>query len=307
MKPRICAVVLNYKQADAACRAAHELRSSEGVDVDVLVVDSNSGSHDHARLNSCAGADRLLLLPDNRGYAGGMNAGLQWWRAHGGSDAIMLVTPDARITADVASGLWYALHSSADIAASGPVILYRDGVDRKIGAGGYARDGRVFQHHRVESEEPYDVDWIEGCCIMLRMEAFHAVGGFEESYFLYYEELDLCARLRHAGWRIQLVPSITVAHPKRLGEQPSHYYYYMTRNTYVYWKKFFTGASAGLTVFRSAGRLGLIAAAVTVIPWKWHQMRARWRDFARATRGAWSGTLDYLKGVSGPGPMHRPR
>ena len=56
------------------------------------------------------------------------------------------------------------------------------------------------------------VDWVAGMFMLLRREAFQAVAGFDEAYFLYYEDVDLCHRLGKAGWRIMLNPSVEVIH-----------------------------------------------------------------------------------------------
>jgi GT2 family glycosyltransferase len=56
------------------------------------------------------------------------------------------------------------------------------------------------------------VDWILGAVLAIRREAFDAVGGFDEAYFLYQEEVDLCYRLRAAGWEIHYAPVATVLH-----------------------------------------------------------------------------------------------
>ena len=62
---------------------------------------------------------------------------------------------------------------------------------------------------------PFRADWIAGMFMLFRSEAFAAVGGFDESYFLYYEDVDLCARLAKAGMRVEVHPAATAVHAAR--------------------------------------------------------------------------------------------
>jgi GT2 family glycosyltransferase len=240
-----------------------------------------------------------------------MNAGIEWWRERAPDRPVLLLTPDARMPDDVAAALFDELAADARTGAVGPVIVYRDEPHGRIGAGGSIdpSSARIRLLPRIASPTPYDADWIEGCCVMLRPEAMRAVAGFDEEYFLYYEEIDLCERLRRAGWRVRVVPSVRVRHPKGAG-QPPHYYYYMTRNAYRFWAKHFGigTAAAALQAVRSTAWLGAIALRSLVVPARWSEVRTRWRDWWLQLRGAWTGTRDHLRGRYGPQaePTRRP-
>ena len=69
-------------------------------------------------------------------------------------------------------------------------------------------DGRIVVH----DQEPVSVPWVAGMFLLVRADAFLSIGGFDEKFFLYYEDVDLCARLRQAGWQIHLCPAVTVVH-----------------------------------------------------------------------------------------------
>lgn len=69
-------------------------------------------------------------------------------------------------------------------------------------------DGR----YPVEGDSPLAVDWVAGMFMMFRSEAFRDVGGFDEGFFLYYEDVDICARLWNSGWKVMLTPCVTVTH-----------------------------------------------------------------------------------------------
>jgi GT2 family glycosyltransferase len=153
----------------------------------------------------------------------------------------------------------------------------------------------------IQSPKPYDTDWIEGCCILLRPAALDDVGTFDEAYFMYFEEVDLCHRLRNRGWRVRLVPTTSVLHPKPIGHFSPDYCYYMTRNGYRFRaKNFGVGtAAASLETVRSSFWLTALALASVLLPTRWNEARARWRDCWLQLEGAWLGTRDHLSGRYG--------
>ena len=69
-------------------------------------------------------------------------------------------------------------------------------------------DGRV----RLIGESPNKVDWVAGMFMLFRADAFRAMGGFDEGFFLYYEDVDICARLWKAGWKIMVHPAVSIIH-----------------------------------------------------------------------------------------------
>lgn len=312
MDKRIEAVVLNYDDHEATLRAVKELEGSRGVRVDVLVVDSASGQAGVVALRRAVAPDRLLLLPENRGYAAGMNAGIEFWRREGSGAPILLLTPDARLDGDAPRRLVDALEADGDVGAVGPVVAYSAGPGARIGAGGelLPRRARVRLIPEVRRPEPYEVDWIEGCCMLLRPEAVRAVGGFDEDYFLYFEEIDLCHRLGDADWAVRVVPGASVLHPKSAGALPPHYFYYMTRNAYRFWRKNFGLGPwrPALETLRSTLWLGVLALGAMLVPARWTEARGRLRDVRLQVAGAWAGTRDHLRSRTGPRvPTPRPR
>jgi N-acetylglucosaminyl-diphospho-decaprenol L-rhamnosyltransferase len=71
------------------------------------------------------------------------------------------------------------------------------------------------QNPRRPVSEPFQPDWIAGMFMLFRRDAFAAVGGFDEGYFMYYEDVDLCARLRAAGMRVEVNPAASAVHDAR--------------------------------------------------------------------------------------------
>jgi GT2 family glycosyltransferase len=306
--PLVRAVLLNWNDRSGTERCLERLGASEGVHPDVLVVDNGSAGGDAAFFRGRLGSHRVLALPENRGYAGGMNAGLRFWREREGRAPILLVTPDARVAPDALRRLLEELERTPGAGLVGPLVVYSDEPER-IGAGGVvdADARRAYLIRKVAGDGPHDVDWIDGCCMLIRPGALEDVGELDERYFAYFEETDYCERARRAGWSVRLVPAAVVEHPKIVGTLPPYYFYYMARNRYLFWEKNFDIGWPRIAL-QVAGQTARAWASVVrdlVTPARRSLWRGHLRDARLQLRGAVRGTADHLRGRHGPMPSGR--
>lgn len=306
---RVRAVVLNWNDPGQTERCLAALLASDGVTVDAVVVDNGSEGGDAARLRERSGADRVLALPENRGYAGGMNAGLEFWLERAGTAPLLIVTPDAAVGQRTVRRLLDELERTPDAGVVGPVMYYDRGAPPWVGAGGLieVRAARAGLVSRPREATPHDVDYVDGCCMLVRADVVAAGIRFDEQYFAYFDEMDFCRRVVERGWRVRLAPGAEVDHPKTLARHPPHYFYYMARNRYRFWKR-----NGGVRFPRIAAQLltdsvrnwamVLRAAVDRAHPADW---RVRLRFARLHTRGALQGTRDYLAGRAGRMPDGR--
>ena len=133
--------------------------------------------------------------------------------------------PDIRVKADPFPALELHL-SSSDVGVVAPLIRSPDGRIEN-NARRFPTAGSLLSkliHRRDEPEYPADrgaieVDWVGGMFMLFRAEVYRALAGFDEAYFLYYEDVDLCRRLRRAGFRVIYDPVIEVIHDARRGSR----------------------------------------------------------------------------------------
>lgn len=182
----------------------------------VVVVDNGSSdrSLEIARLH---GAE-VVEAPTNGGFGSGCNLGVQATSAA----FVLLLNPDAAVRPGTVAGLRAALSAHPTTAAVASNVIGASGslepVRRRFPSvwraplepGVAARlDERWYARRGSHGGE---VDWLSAACILVRRDAFAAVGGFDERYFLYSEETDLCARWRDAGWPVRFVPGFATHH-----------------------------------------------------------------------------------------------
>ncbi len=222
--PSTAVVVVNYESGDALLRCV-EGWQAEGA-AEVVVVDNGSTDGSVALLGHRPGVS-VLTPGGNLGYGAAANRGLAATTA----PTVLVCNPDLEVAAGALDALADALGSDPGLALVGPLIRTPAG-DRYpsarqfpslVDAAGHALLGlfapdnrftRAYQQSHLDAagDGLRIVDWVSGACFLVRRPPFEQVGGFDESYFMYAEDVDLCWRLTRAGWRIGYAPSATVTH-----------------------------------------------------------------------------------------------
>jgi GT2 family glycosyltransferase len=161
-----------------------------------------------------------LVRSTNVGYSGGINRGV---REVPDADAYLILNPDLVVRPGLLAPLKAALEEPG-VGVVAPLVLGSDGhrqdslrreptLLRALGLNG---TGIPLLSEYVTGDDQYvaprDADWALGAAVMFSRACYDAVGGWDESYFLYSEETDFCLRARDAGWRTRLVPDAVVVH-----------------------------------------------------------------------------------------------
>lgn len=179
-----------------------------------------------------------LPQPRNLGFAGGANAGLE--RVE--TPVAVVLNPDVELDPDFGVALTRAFAENERLGVAGSLLLYPDG-ETVQHAGGIITDATLSTDHRgrgeplsPEHEQELEIDFATGAAIGLRMEAVRQVGGWDTRFSpVYYEDVDLAARMRAAGWQVRLIPAMRGLHHEgvTLGHAPD-YYVYLHRNRILY-------------------------------------------------------------------------
>lgn len=222
---RVAVVVVNYESGPALVRCVEGWRA-EGAS-ELVVVDNGSvdGSVDevHRRF-----PDVEVLVPgSNLGYGAAANRGM----AATTEPLVLVCNPDLEVGPGALAALAGVLAGEPGCALVGPLIRNPDGTrypsarqfPTLIDAAGhallgiFAPDNRFTRaYHRASldgaDQGPEFVDWVSGACFLVRRSVFEQVGGFDEAYFMYAEEVDLCWRLGRASWTVAYLSTAEVTH-----------------------------------------------------------------------------------------------
>ncbi|HWE54994.1 MAG TPA: glycosyltransferase family 2 protein [Acidimicrobiales bacterium] len=220
----ITSVVVSYNSATVLGPCLASLKAA-GVDR-IVVVDN--GSTDDSR--SVAGAAGAVWRDSggNLGYGRAVNLGATD-PAAGGSWALLICNPDIEVGAEAVGRLAAALEADPEMGAIGPKLVNPDGTlypsartfPDLVDAIGHGLFGLVFPRNRFtrryrlldwDHADAARVDWISGAFFLIRRRAWDSVAGFDPSYFMYMEDVDLCWRLGRAGWAVGYEPQAEVLH-----------------------------------------------------------------------------------------------
>jgi GT2 family glycosyltransferase len=166
---------------------------------------------------------RLLQNSENRGFAAAVNRGSAEARA----PLVLLLNSDAELRPGALRALVTALSTREDLALVGPRVVGEGGAElsfgpeptllsewrqRRLVRGSQGRDGAVTAEVEVLTSRPCEPGWISAACCLVRKAALEKVGGFDEGFFLYEEDVDLCLRLHRAGFGLLFLPDAQVLH-----------------------------------------------------------------------------------------------
>lgn len=182
--------------------------------VDVVVVDNASTDASCAVVREALPEAQLLVSDRNLGFGAACNLAARHLAGH----ELLLLNPDAILLPGTIERLVAALDEDPALGIVGPCITDDRGrLELSWGDDPtlLAEWRRRREHGRppaIEALEPLRVDWVTGACCLVRRSAWEAVRGFDEGYFLYFEDLDLCRRIRHQGWTIGFEPQGRASH-----------------------------------------------------------------------------------------------
>lgn len=222
--PDVSIIILSWNVRDLLQRCLSSLPLSDS-DVEVIVVDaaSSDGSAEMVR-TEFLGA-KLITRKENLGYTRGNNLGL---RAAAGR-YLLILNPDTEVVGDAIPQMLAYMDAHPRIGVLGPQLLNPDQTIQStrrrfpsLGTGFlestwlqplaprrlldryYARD--------LPDDAIAEVDWVVGAALLVRREAYEQVGGFDEGFFMYSEEMDWCHRMKTAGWQVVYFPPARIVH-----------------------------------------------------------------------------------------------
>jgi len=235
MEAKISIIIVNRNTREKLLRCLDSIASNAG-ESEVVVVDNDSTDGSADAVKDKFPGVTIIQGKENVGYARGSMMG---FRATSGR-YILFLNSDTMVPPGALAYLAAFLEESPKAAACAPRL---EGPDGKVQPFAFGRDPTIgyllaracarlrlrAPLHDWGTNEVLSVDWVSGACLFVRRSAFEQVGGFDERMFLYFEDNDLCFRLRRAGWEILYNPRVKVTHiggASACGDELRRKYYY---------------------------------------------------------------------------------
>ena len=222
----LAVVVVNHNAGPYLRRCMESVHTAAGdVALDVVVVDNASKDGSVERGVDGYPDVRIIRNRQNRGFAAAANQGI----ASTGAPFVLLLNPDAQVVGGTLAALVKVASERPRAGAVGALVRNPDGSIQpsarrvpRLGEGlGHAFLGPLMPGNRYtrsytmagwDRASEREVEWVSGSAMLLRRSAFEEAAGFDEGYFMYVEDVDLCTRLRAAGWQVLFSPELEVIH-----------------------------------------------------------------------------------------------
>lgn len=276
---KLSVIIVNYNVKYFIEVCLHSVyRAAQGIDAEVIVVDNNSKDDSCAMIKAQYPDVRLIENKENTGFSHANNQGV----AIAGGEYILFLNPDTVMPENFLRSMISYMDAHPEAGSIGPRLM--------DGKGKYAPDGKksfpslsvaifkttginkIFSKStyfnkyyavHVAEDEVAEVDILSGCCMMVRSSLLKGIGGaFDEAYFMYCEDFDLCYRIQQAGYKNIYYPKVTLIHYKGESTRKATISHVKTFNDAlsVFVRKHYSKANAGLFIMLI--NIGIVLRAI---------------------------------------------
>lgn len=218
LSPRVSVIIVNYRGEEYTRQCIRSIQSTSiATPYEIIVVDNNSNDGSVEHLRSSFPNSTILSLPENRGFGAANNIGAQ----HAKGEFLFFLNNDTKIVQDCFTPVINYFSEQTDAGIVAPKLLYPDG-SFQLSYGEYPTLFTEFRTKQLQKREPYitppsspqKMEWVTGAAFCMRKELFLQLQGFDEKFFMYFEDADLCKRVMEAGYAIYYLPDVALIHFK---------------------------------------------------------------------------------------------
>jgi len=238
---RVAVVVLCYNGVDLTVGCLESLQKQDYPNLDIILVDNGSKDGTFSIISEKFPRALWVQNPENLGYALGNNTGIEFALSKG-AQAVFLVNNDTRLHPSCVSTLMNTLQGDSKIGILGPMVYTWDQTKTISSAGGVVNWRKAYADNIGMGEIDKgqypggEVDFVNGCGLMVCRKVLEHVGGLDPRFFMYWEETDWCLRVKEAGYKVYFEPTGAMEHkaPIVSRELGPTTLYYLTRNRFLF-------------------------------------------------------------------------
>lgn len=245
MNLKVSTILLNWDGYNDTFECLNSLQKVKNKNFEIILVDNGSDNDDYIKLKNAFPNIQVIRSEINLGFSGGNNLGIKY-ALEKDSDFILLLNNDTVVEPDFINYLLLVFEQEKNAGIVAPQINYFDepkkiwsdgGYISKIRASGFAYSAKFEENSNTNYVQK---QFVSGCCMLIKREVFEKIGLFDDNFFLYLEDVDLCVRTVKSGY------SIYVSHKSKIYHKVSNStikkytalpLYYVTRNRLYFIKK----------------------------------------------------------------------
>jgi hypothetical protein len=225
----ISVIVVSFNTRGLLRECLESVGRQEGVKREVWVVDNHSEDGSAEMVEESFPEVKLIRNPENLGFAAANNQALR----KAGGEYLLLLNSDTVLPKGVLATMTGWMEAHPEVGISTCRLIAPDGRAQRVG-GFFPTLGRVIlwmtflddlpvlrrrAYHlppgmteNFKAPEGWRLDWVSGAFFLMRREVYEQIGGLDEDFFMYVEEVDYCLRAKKAGWQVAFVPAATITH-----------------------------------------------------------------------------------------------
>jgi GT2 family glycosyltransferase len=243
--PLVTIIILNWNGWHDTLACVASCRELTWPNFRIVIIDNGSTDGSENLLRQKLSDVEIIQSGENLGFAGGNNVGIRN-ALELKAEYIWLLNNDAVVDQEALTCLVEAMENDSRIGMAGSKIFYHDEPLKIWFAGGMWKKGRLSwrqrganQIDRGQFEELCEVGSVSGCSMLVRSATMDNIGLMDESFFLYWEDTEWCARARAGGYQVLFVPGSKIWHKVSVSTRPSSFsqYYYFTRNGFFFLRR----------------------------------------------------------------------
>lgn len=247
MDPLVYILIINYNGYKDTIECVKSLEDINYNNFKIVIIDNNSTNNSEAILREHIKNHTIMQTNKNLGFAGGNNYGIKY-ALKNNAEYVLLLNNDTVVNKDFLAEMIKCFKYDNSVGIAGCKIMYYGAKDRIWFAGGKI-DWYKFQgiHEKFKlvdnnlDEKVKDIDFMTGCSMLIKKDVFNKVGLLPEDYFMYFEDVDFCVKVKKMGFKILYNPKAIIYHKSSIssgGEDSPLLFKYFTRNRLIFMNKY---------------------------------------------------------------------
>lgn len=256
MKIPVSIILVNYNTSEHISKFLNSIKAFKDFsEYEIIIVDNNSTFNDKEQLESFKNQAGIIYNKENLGFGAACNVGAKFAKG----EYLLFVNPDTIFIDNVIPELIKTLNTDPKIGIASCALVNQNNelvysfndfpgmkyeLTEAIGSGTHKSIQNKLDFLKNNSNKIFECDWVIGAFMFIRKTEFDKVGGFDENFFLYYEDTDLCKRIKDAGNKVVVIPYLKVIHTQmssvRSPQGENIFYYHLNRSNLIYSHKHFS-------------------------------------------------------------------
>ena len=212
LNKKIAIIIVNWKQYELTINCLLSLQKVEYKNLEVILVDNESNFEKINKIKSDFNKVEVIESKENLGFASANNLGIKY-AIKNKFEYVMLLNNDTEVNKKFLSPLLNSFQNDNSLGAVQPLIMNYNNRAKIWNAGGYLNNFFGFPYtNKKLNNKNRQIDWITGCCIVLKTKVIKKAGLIDEDFFAYYEDVDWSLRIKKLGYKLGIAESSVIFH-----------------------------------------------------------------------------------------------